>query len=869
MSSTTSVESEKKHPIVHEGAVTSDEKHPMDYEGQFNEEELSIIDDHIDDKSIDECMAILQNALQEFKDDPSLDRRYYQALEDAVEGRAYDETEEDWEYRIKFEAFLIHDWSIYPQVRSVTRPYEELDEGPCETISVYIIMLLYSLAGTALASFFDPRTPSIVISTLALMLMTGWTGKVFAYIPAFSFPIGFGRRVHFGNGKWTYKEQILASCALSMGNNSAYAQDAILALANNYFYGFKDAQSNFGFAIMLTLTSNLMGVGLAGIYRVFLVYPQNLIYWMNLPQMRLCKSIVEPEKKEKINGWSLSGMWVFWITAIVFFCWYWITNFVIQFFSIFDWMSWISPNNNNLLTVCGAGQYSMGYTIIGTMDPTLTTMDAMITPFYSTFMPWFGMALAGLVVLGMFYQNSSYTGYIGANYPSLYDRWGESYNISRVLNEKNQLDKEEFLNYSMPYWSAGNLVSYGSFFVFYPAMIVYSTIEYGNIIRKGLRQFGKILFKRGRGLEIFDDHFSRAQKKYKEVPEWWYLFVLLASVGVGIATVEYYSFTETPVWTIFFGIGLSAVFIIPFGILYAITSTSMDINVLFELVIGLTVRGNGTALMISKVYATNFLTENGNFIDNLKLGHYCNIPPRAMFRTQIVSLICNSFVQAGIITWQSTPNAIENMCSLDNYNTNKFVCSSARTMFNAAVQWGTIGPQRVLRDLYPGMRYCFLLGALFPLPFWFCRHFVLAYARRHGWGELQQGASKFRNSVIVRNVISLEWLIQFNEILILTGALGWGASPLSWYTTTLYLGAIFAVYLPKYYPKWWAKYNYLMYAGSTVGNNIGGVIVFFAVQYKNVPNFDWWGVDAGVNLMPQPNLPPPADGNGFGPLPRW
>lgn len=240
MSSASSVESEKKHPIVNEGAA-SNERHAMDYEGQFNEEELSIINEHIDDRSIDECLQILQNALKEFHNDASLSRQYYAALGDLVAGRAYDETEEDWEYRIKFETFLIHDWSIYPAVRSVTRPYEELEEGPCETIRGYIIMLIYSLAGTALASFFDPRTPNISISSLALMLLMAWTGKLFSYIPGFSFPIGFGRRVHFGSGKWTYKEQMLTSCAMSMGNTYAYSQDAILALANEYFYGFKDA----------------------------------------------------------------------------------------------------------------------------------------------------------------------------------------------------------------------------------------------------------------------------------------------------------------------------------------------------------------------------------------------------------------------------------------------------------------------------------------------------------------------------------------------------------------------------------------------------------------------------------------------------
>lgn len=340
---------------------------------------------------------------------------------------------------------------------------------------------------------------------------------------------------------------------------------------------------------------------------------------------------------------------------------------------------------------------------------------------------------------------------------------------------------------------------------------------------------------------------------------------MVSSIGVGIATVEHYKFTNTPVWTIFFGIGLSAIFMIPTGILAAVTNTVIEINVLFELVIGLAIPGNGNALMISNVYATNFNSETNGFLQNLKLGHYANIPPRAMFHMQMISLIANSFIQA-LTTWQSTSDAIPNMCSMDNYYTNKFTCMDTRTFFNAAVQWGTLGPKRILRDLYPGMRYTFLFGALFPVPFWFTRRFVLAYARRHRWGELKQGANKLRNSSFIRSIISLEWVIYCNEMILLYGCMRWGGTPLGWVTPQVYVGLFFVWFLPKYYPKWWAKYNYLIYAGYGVDSSISAIIVFFAVQYKNTPVWSWWGNYKAISLQPEPLLQPPP--GGFGPEPR-
>ena len=283
MSSSSSVESNaKKDPKVTEKGVSYSTA--LDYEGLFTEEELTIINEHLDDYTIEECLNIINEALEHHKNDPSLERRYYGALEMLVSGPEYDETQEEWEHRVRFEAFLIHDWSIYPSVRSVTKPYEEPDEGPIETVRVYLISVILSCAGSALSTFFATRFPSITISPIALQMFMAEWGRLMSFIPDFSFPIGFGNRVHLGGGKWTFKEQMLATCGMSVGDTMAYSQYAIIVMSNKYFYGFKDTQGNFGLSIILTLSSNLMGFGLAGLYRVFLVYPVQLIYWGNLPQ---------------------------------------------------------------------------------------------------------------------------------------------------------------------------------------------------------------------------------------------------------------------------------------------------------------------------------------------------------------------------------------------------------------------------------------------------------------------------------------------------------------------------------------------------------------------------------------------------------
>nr|UJH94541.1 Opt2.2 [Starmerella bombicola] len=845
-----------------EKAVNLDHLHQVEHfsDGSFSENDLEIIASHIDDYTIEEAREIITEAIAYHDGDSSVSVTYYNHLLRLVQGPYGDQSADEWEALLKFDAFLIHDWSIYPMVRAVTRPIDEEEYENYENIRVYLVSIIWSCAGSVLATFFNVRFPSISLSSIAVQILIAYTGKLLRYIPDFSFPIGFGRRVHFGGGVWNFKEQMLATCGMGVGNTFPYSQYAIIAMANDNFYGFDDAKSNFGFNIMLTLSSNLMGFGLAGLFRVFLVYPSRMIWYGVLPTIKLSRSLLQPEERENINGWRLKDAEFFWLFSFIWFGWYWITDFVFEFLGYFDWVAWISHKDNDMLSICSVTS-GVGINPIPTFDWSIVTPIAMVSPFFSTASMLVGMVISSFILIGIFYTNISWTSYLPINTNTLFANTGKAFNVSRILDSKHNLDEEKYQNYSMPFWSAGNLVSYGSFFALYPAMIMYSLLNHLDILSYSMKILAKTLLHPGKTLNSFNDRYTRAQRKYKEVPEWWYIVFLLICVGIGIATVEHYKFTGTPVWTIFFAIGLSAIFMVPSGVLYATTNNEIVINVLYELIIGLTVEGNGTALMISKVYATNFMSDTESFVSNLKTAHYLGIAPRAMFRLQIVSCIANSFVQSGLMVWQ-TGDSIPNMCNTDN--TQKFTCQNQRTYFNAAVQWGTIGPKRVLRDLYPRMRWCFLLGALFPVPFWLVRRFGLKTAREKGWGNIKEGGSKLRNSSIVRFMFSLEWMMSMNELVVLSGGVNWAPYNFMYYWPYLYIGFFFQVYLPKYYPRWWRKYNYLLYAAITVGYSYSALIMFFATSYHHIASIDWWGNDAAISLSAGPRLPVPASGT-FGP----
>lgn len=833
--------------------------------GNFSDEDIETIAAHLNDRTFELAKAILDEAVKYHHGDACLSQAYYDHMRQVSKGPVEGQTEEEWEALVKFYAFLIKDWSIYPEVRAVTRPIEDEPDEEYETIRAYVVSVLWSCAGSVLATFFAIRYPSISMNGVALQLIIAYTGRLIRFIPDWSIPLGFGKRIRWGGGAWSFKEQMLATAGMGVGNQAPYSLNVIVAMSNEHFYGFKEA-NDFGFIILLTLATNAMGFGLAGMFRVFLIYPTRMLWYSVLPSLSMSRALVLGEKeRENINGWKLKGWEFFWIFSLAEFCWYWVTDFLFIFLGEFDWMAWISPHNNNLLSVCGVTE-GLAVNPFPSLDWSIFGPGAMVTPYFSTMGYLGGMAISACAICVMFWTNVRYTAYIPINTNELYDNQGNVFDVSRVLDENHNLDEEKYQNYSPPFWSAGNISNYGAYFMFYPGMIVFAFLNYFEILTYSSKVFYRTIANPKKALHAFDDRFSRVQQRYKEAPEWWYLLLLCICIGMGIACVEHYSFTKTPVWTIFFGIGLSAVFMVPCGVMYATANNQIQIDVLFELVVGLTVKGNGAALMVAKAFAANFMAETDSFMGNLKIAHYSGIAPRPMFRIQIVNVIANSFAQAGLMVWQTAPHSIPGVCDLSNKD--KFTCQNQRTYFNAAVQWGTIGPARIFKKggLYESMKWTFLIGALFPIPFWLIRRFVVFTARRRGWGARKEGASRLRNSSTVRYLLGFEWINNINELILIQGCFSWAPQNFMYQLPWLYVGFVFQVLLPRYYPRWWRKYNYLLYAAISVGYSYSALIMFFATSYRHMAQISWWGNDTGISLYPVARLnATEAEGGYFGP----
>lgn len=313
--------------------------------------------------------------------------------------------------------------------------------------------------------------------------------------------------------------------------------------------------------------------------------------------------------------------------------------------------------------------------------------------------------------------------------------------------------------------------------------------------------------------------------------------VLLISLVLGIVALKAYP-VNTPVWTLFAVIGLSAVFLIPSALLLANANVTMGFNVLFQLLAGYWFVGNPEALIIVTAYGQNFNSQAENYISDQKMGHYAKIPPRAVFRGQMISVLVNCFIFIGMLDWMVENFDNGTLCEWDNPQ--HFVCTDAVLVFASAIEYGAFGVKNFF-TLYPFLPWCFLVGGLVGIGWGVVQKFGpnLKSACRRRWSE-----SRFAmwDKYMFRPLELFAW---FDPAVFWSGALNWtGGNNLSYATN--------GIYIKRNYGPWFEKYNYLLEAGFDVGVAISGIIQTFAFDFGPSVALNWWGntvSTAGVDYV--------------------
>ncbi|EIW77486.1 OPT oligopeptide transporter [Coniophora puteana RWD-64-598 SS2] len=693
-------------------------------------------------------------------------------------------------------AGVLEDDSPYPEVRSAVANTDD-PEVPCSTLRAWIMGIFWAIIIAGLNQFFFFRYPSVSISNLAAQLLAFPLGRAWvAFVPnvrVFGMPLN--------PGPFTIKEHVLVTIMATVGGPSAYATDIIAV--QRVYYG---QVYNFIYQWMVVMSTQLIGFSIGGILRRFLVTPPSMIWPANLVTCALFNTLHAQTYAGMGDRGGISRERFFLYVWVAGVCWYFVPGYLFQAVSYFSWVCWIAPDNIKVNQMFG---YESG------LGMSLITFDwAQITYIGSPLAtPWWAEANVAigfvfffwLVCPLLYYTNTWYSQFMPMSSRISYDNTGQSYNVTRITNADASLNLTAYEGYSPLFLSTTFAMSYGLSFASITATIMHAILFF----RK------QIWVQSRRSIHEQPDIHARLMSRYKQVPEWWYMTLFVIMFVVGIVAIEVWH-TEFPVWAYVLSLCIALFYIIPIGMIQAITNQQVGLNVITELVVGYALPGRPIAMMMFKTWGYISMYQALMFASDFKLGHYMKVPPRSMFWCQIAATVVAGTVQLGVQAWMFTN--IPDMCSPTQKD--GFICPSTEVFGTASIIWGVIGPQRQFSagQVYHGLTYFFLLGALLPIAAWLIQ-------------------LKWPNSMVR--------YINFPVIFTGTGAIP-PASALN-YVPWAIVGFISQYIIRRRHFSWWAKYNYVLSAALDSGVAISIIIIFFCLQYPlngqiGIDTIQtWWG----------------------------
>lgn len=118
----------------------------------------------------------------------------------------------------------------------------------------------------------------------------------------------------------------------------AYSTDALLALKGKPFYNIP---MSIGFQLLFTLSSQIIGIALAGLFRRFLVWPAAMMWPYQFSNTALLHALHDKEAESApANGWKVSRYRYFVYVMIGMFLYYWLPAVLCQGLSVFAFITW-------------------------------------------------------------------------------------------------------------------------------------------------------------------------------------------------------------------------------------------------------------------------------------------------------------------------------------------------------------------------------------------------------------------------------------------------------------------------------------------------------------------------------------------------
>ncbi|KAF9967197.1 hypothetical protein BGZ73_000660, partial [Actinomortierella ambigua] len=308
------------------------------------------------------------------------------------------------------------------------------------TFRFWVLTTLFSILGAATEQYYFFRAAKGTFQIYFVNLASYPMGTFMARtLPTKKWTI-FGYTFSLNPGPFNIKEHTLIGVGVSAAAGSAYAMYTLSVMDLMLKYRISALGS-----ILLIISTQCLGYGMAGALRKYLVYPAEMVWWTTLSQVVFYHAMHNTDEfrnRKMIRGWSY--MKYFWVFCGGMFLYTFIPQFFAPMLIYFDWICWFKPFDYNFWALFssmaggGAGILSL------TFDWSAIGGHRMWLPLSTQLLQYGGNILSYWVIFPIIWLNNIYNAksFGRALSPTLHLMNGTLFKINTVLNDDFTLNEE-------------------------------------------------------------------------------------------------------------------------------------------------------------------------------------------------------------------------------------------------------------------------------------------------------------------------------------------------------------------------------------------------------------------------------------------
>ncbi|KAJ3126398.1 hypothetical protein HK100_010274 [Physocladia obscura] len=696
-------------------------------------------------------------------------------------------------------------------------------DNPMEPVLTFRVLVLGTLIGLAIGAFntiFSLRSNPFTMNPFFALIISYPLGNFMYWtLSPRIYTVPYMKwQFSLNPGPFSFKEHTLIYICAKTAGSPPYAVYNIIAQK----YLLKQDIS-LAVCIAFAIISQLIGYGIAGLCRKFLVRPIAMLWPRQLSAIATLRSFhrnsvaddnydetgSQTANTEEMKKKFMSKNKFFWMCAGGMFVYQFLPGYIMPLLSSFPLLCYIGPFNQQQRMIgsavqgVGVGSLSFDWAVVGQIGPIITPLWAIVNQLAGTcvflwfIVPllWTNNAFGADQLLGTDISqgpNGSAIFPIGQalNSVGLFNRNGTEISPLNLVTYANNtyVLNEAVYNTNRPiYITTYYAMQTMALFVAFSASVSHAALWHGKDIVNRLSTAMKDLDS--------DDIHAQLMDQYREVSDTWYAGLLC------IATISAFSICSwggfvLPWWGVILSIAMVGITIIPFGIIEGISGQRVATNIESEMIFGFIMPNRIVENMTFKTLSYVGTMQGLTFLEDLKLGHFVKIPPRTMFGVQITATVMSAIFNTIILTkiYEDFGMSTNPPVGWNAYNYKLFLSSGAI--------WGAIGSSRFFGfgTPYGICLWGFVIGAIAPIvPYLLHTQFPTG-----NWHLV--------------NVPLIMWM----------------RSPVgsikSDVVTPLLVAWVVNGVVKKRWFKWWQRYAYLMSSAFDFGSGLGLVVCFLIVM---------------------------------------